>query len=215
MIDLVAFADAAASQSDTSDSTTVLVAGIAAGAALIAAAIAAWSALYTAREQGKYQRIQSDRDYCFRQLYELYGPLMMLRSESKEIRSKIGPPGQDLANPDDWRLVDHITDIASEPESPEYGMVNAIISINKRITAILYEKSGLSVEFPPPESFQQFLAHAELLEESWRTHRNQQGADRTPFPRSFDKNVDDAIKEVRKRLGIEQNGNDQREGGRG
>lgn len=194
-------AGAAASQAASSDGTGVLTAAIAAIASFVVACIAAGTSIYTARRQGRYQRIQSDRDYGFRQLYELYGPLKMLRSQSEEIRSKIGPSGQDLTNPDDWRLVDHIEEISSKPESPEYGMVEAIISINRRITVILYEKAGLSIEFPPPKSFQQFLAHAELLEESWRAHKTQQGVGRTPFPRNLNDDIDRAITVLRKRLG--------------
>lgn len=169
-------------------------------AACLAALVAATASVYSAVRQANYQRSQSNRDYCFRQLYELYGPLKMLRQQSKELREKIGAPDQDLTDPNGWTLVDHIEDIACAPESPDYRIVHMLVEINRRIKAILYEKAGLSIEFPPPASFRLFLAHAELLEESWRNHRNQKGAERTPFPREFDKDVDRAIELLRSQL---------------
>src|ERR1035438_9055019 len=133
-------------------SSASIVAAIGAVGALAAAIVAASASVLTAKRQARYQRIQSDRDYGFRQLYELYGPLRMLRDESEELRGKVGPPGQDLRDPQDWRLVDHIAELSEKRDSPEYNIIETIISINRRIKKILYEKSGLSIEFPPPES---------------------------------------------------------------
>ena len=194
---------AIAIQKDSPPGTSpgLVVAAIGAIGALAAATIAAIASVLVVKRQGRSQRIQSDRDYEFRQLYELYGPLKMLREQSEELRSKVGPAGQDLRNSQDWRLVDHIAELSAKPESPEYKIVESIMSINRRIKKILYEKAGLSIEFPPPETFRLFLAHAELLEESWRTQANQQGPVRTPFPREFDADIDRAIKELRRRLG--------------
>jgi hypothetical protein len=185
---------AAASQGSSSDGT-VLAAAIAAAASFVAALIAAGASIYTARKQSSSQQLQ----YAQRQLYELYGPLKMLRDHSKELRAKIGPPGQDLTNPADWRLVEHIEDVPRG--SPQAAMVDSIISINDRISKLLEEKGGLSVQMPPPHSFAQFLAHAELLARSWKAHKNQTEDERTVFPRDLDNSIDDAIRTLRQRLG--------------
>jgi hypothetical protein len=188
----------AADQSSSSDTfATLLAATIGGAATFIAAVVAAWSSVLTAKRQGKYQQMQ----YSTRQLSELYGPLQMLRGESKELRSKIGPAEQDLNDPVGWRLVDHIVDISNKPSTPDYKIVEVIISINKRIADTMKEKGGLSIDAKPPDSFSVFLAHAELLEESWRTHISQEGRTRTPFPRNLDQDIDKAVRTLRKRLG--------------
>jgi len=176
--------------------TTAIVSAV---AACVASCVAATAAIYSAARQAKHHRTQADRDYGLRQLYELYGPLMMLRQQANELRSRIGPPGQDLTNPDDWRLVDHIEEISEDPGSSDYRIMEMLIEINRRTKAILYEKAGLSIEFPPPSSFRVFLAHADLLEQSWKSHKNEEGKIQTPFPREFDRDIERAVKILRTR----------------
>jgi hypothetical protein len=186
---------AAATGQGTSSDGTVLAAAIAAGASFVAALVAAVSSVYTARKQSDSQKMQ----YARLQLQELYGPLMMLRAQSTALRAKIGPPGQNLTDPGDWRLVEHIEDIKAD--SAEAGRVESINSINDDITKLLKEKGGLSLQLPQPASFAKFLEHAEYLAKSWKAHKNQQGDDRAVFPRDFDDDINAALKKLRKTLG--------------
>jgi hypothetical protein len=177
--------------------TTAIVSAV---AACVASCVAAAAAIYSAARQAKHHRTQSDRDHGFRQLYELYGPLMMLRQQANELRSRIGPPGQDLTDPDAWRLVNHIEEISEDPESSNYRIMEMLIEINRRSKIILYEKAGLSIEFPPPPSFRVFLAHVDLLEQSWNAHKNEEETVQTPFPREFDRDIERAVRTLRNQL---------------
>ena len=79
------------------------------------------------------------------------------------------------------------------------GIVEDILSINATLIDLLVGKAGLLEQFPPPDSFQAFLAHARLLQSAWDRGENQE-AERLPFPIQFDVDVEEALNRLRAQL---------------
>ncbi len=214
-------AGATASSSSSSDSGAIVAASIAAAVALLAAVltfmgnrkqqkldgVAAGRQANLQRELAeKSDELQqslltqqqqsadetSKRTRVLLQMNELYGPLFMLRSESRRLRSRIGPDSSE------WRVVDHIVELKGDPVKS--SIVESILSINSTLVDLLVGKAGLLEQFPPPESFQEFLAHARLLQSAWVRGENETH-ERLPFPVQFDENVQEALSRLRAQLG--------------
>jgi hypothetical protein len=122
---------------------------------------------------------------------ELYGPLFMLESESRQLRKRVG---LDTAR---RRLVDHIVEFKSDPVKSD--IVEEILSIDASVVDLLVAKAGLLEKFPPPDSFQQFLPYARLLQSAWDRGENQ-AEERIPFPLQFDEDVEKALSRLRAQL---------------
>ena len=138
-----------------------------------------------ADRQDKIRQQVEVRDYKIRQLNELYGPLFMLRAESRRLREQIGPPSEE------WRLVDHIAEV--KVDQTRAPIVERILAINSRISELVIGKAGLFVSYPSPNSFQEFLSHARLLALSWEAGADQSPEHRLPFPLDFDQDVESAM----------------------
>jgi hypothetical protein len=143
-------------------------------------------------QQQQSADLTSKRTRVLLQMNELYGPLFMLRSESRRLRSRVGPDSSE------WRVVDNIVELKADPVKS--SIVESIISINTTLAELLVGKAGLLEQFPPPESFQDFLAHAQLLQSAWVRGENETD-ERLPFPVQFDEDVEEALNRLRALLG--------------
>ena len=164
-------------------------------AALVAASAAVIGTIVTiaiAIMQRSAQVRDAARALTLKQLNELYGPLFMLRTTSRQLRDRIGP------NDGTWRLVDHISEIQSDPTKSR--IVEEILRISGTISRLLEGQAGLLIDFPPPKSFEEFLPHARLLAMSWDAGEDQDPTSRFPFPDAFDDNVADAVRRLKERL---------------
>ncbi len=141
-----------------------------------------------AQRQDELREQIRGHEYKIQQLNELYGPVFMLRAESRQLRERVGPPSQE------WRLVDHIAEVKTDPLRSR--IVEEILAINSRIGDLVIGRAGLLARHPAPTSFQEFLAHARLLQMSWEAGVDQDPAHRAPFPLAFDEDVAIAIDQL-------------------
>ncbi|MFE6173699.1 hypothetical protein [Streptomyces sp. NPDC056464] len=169
---------------------------IASVVAAIAAIIAGVIATRTAKRQREAVRVERRIEYCRRQLNDLYGKLYTLRQASKSLYATLHAGG---SRPEDWRLVDHIDEIRAEGDSSKIGTVKEIIKINKSIEDTLVSQFGLMDQFPPPDSFQQFVSHSRQLQVAWNKKSDLAGP-RVSFPRGLDDDIAKSIDTIRERI---------------
>lgn len=145
----------------------------------------------------RFTHRQREIEFCKQQLNDLYSPVYMLRRASQSLRTLLPS-----TNPDgtDWRLVDHIEDIRNDRDEAGRTAVEEILEINKQIEDLLVTKAGLFEYFPPPSSFDTFIAHTRLLRLAWKQGKNQTSKDRIPFPYEIDQDINKAIESIRGRL---------------
>jgi hypothetical protein len=167
---------------------------VAAAAALFAAFMSVWSSQHTEMNKKRSLEIEFRRQ----QLNDLYGPIHMKQRTSVALRGLFP-----WKNPDGtkWRLVDHIVEIQHQAEPTKLSAVSEIIRINEEIAELLTKHFGLYLGFPPPDTLSHYIAHAKLLSLAWREGRNEDSANRLPFPDEFDTVIEDAIDTLRNRLG--------------
>lgn len=176
-------------------------------ATLIAAIIAALASVWAAYKSSQTANVHSERertdraiDYCRQQLNELYGPLYMLRQTSRRLYDVLREQMKvDASQHDHWRLVDHIVDVRNGSELAK-SSVERILAINAEIQSLLKSKWGLLQEYPPHDSFIQFMSHSALLQQAWDKGANQDADSRTPFPRGIDQDIETDISAIKTEL---------------
>ena len=90
---------------------TVIIAAIIAAVAAIISAIISHKSGRATREAVDRQRSE---DYRIRQLNELYGPMHVLRKESKSLWRQLPPDDHPEPGVTKWKLIDHIEEIKAE-----------------------------------------------------------------------------------------------------
>jgi hypothetical protein len=159
----------------------MLVAFVGALAGVLGAFVAGGFLVVNGNRQRAAEQSQADREarrsYRYRQLTELYGPLMLERRRSELLRARLP---QDEPDGSRWRLVHHIEDAKADPDLT--SIVERILIAGDEISRLLRENAGLIEQFPAPESFAKFVLHHELLRLSWATGVNQDPQGSYPFP---------------------------------
>ncbi|MGY2702555.1 hypothetical protein [Nocardioides sp. HB32] len=155
--------------------------------------ISAWRERVRNRRLNEVQQIRA-------QLNSLYGPLKMLREESRQLRKML--PSAEAGGPaGSWRLVDHIADVKQDPKSAEFAAVTRILAVWTKVDTLLVDQAGLCVEMPPPESFSLALAHSSMLRLHWDLGINQDPKNRLPFAGEvFDEDINNGISKIKNRL---------------
>lgn len=180
------------------DSIVTLIAAIVAAAAAIASALISWLSNRSTRRAVDRQRSE---DYRIRQLNELYGPMHMLRRQSRSLWKQLPPEPDPEPGVTKWKLIDHIEEIWAEPDDRRRMVVTSILEINEKLSELIIEKGGLLVEFPAPDTFETFLNHATTLRQHWERKRNvTDETSHVPFPGDIDRDINNAIEALRKKL---------------
>lgn len=174
-----------------------IVGSVIGAAVALVAALTSYLSSRESRQATENQRIEDRR---VRQLNELYGPLYMRRKLSRRLWKQL----PDIPNPDpeasQWRLIDHIEEIKGEADNRRRLIVEKILGINGELTDLLVGSAGLFEGFPPPDSFETFLEHAETLRLHWEKGSNAAGVSYIPFPRGMDADIEAAIERIRSQL---------------
>jgi hypothetical protein len=169
---------------------------VAAVAAITAAAISGT----IATRQSKRSRQEKALEALRLQLTEFYGPIYMLRRASSSLRATLPRQTPDGSR---WNLVDHIAEVKSEGRGfgeVERSAVEQILEINKKIEDVMVGKIGLIDSFPPPSTFEEFIAHSRLLRVAWEKGETHPESRRLPFPSRLDDDLEADLRIVRKRL---------------
>jgi hypothetical protein len=175
------------------------------GAAVVAGIIAligTAATFCTAKKQRERDQRTNDIAFLLQQLNELYGPIYMLRvsvdSSYRALREHLGvgqPPAMR------WALVEHIAQLRQQNDPFTIFAVTNILKVNKQIEDILRSKYGLFISNRPPASFTKFIEHSQQLRLAWDQGLTLPKDIRVSFPRvEFDKAVDDALNELRKKI---------------
>jgi hypothetical protein len=127
-----------------------------------------------------------------RQISELYGPLIMLRGQSKYLWNKLK---EGKENPDSWRLLDHVTEVISNPM--DYALARRILEINAQVETLIVTHSGLFWHKRPPESFIEFLQHYSVLRIAIQERKVPDDKRFAYFPDEFDDDVSAAYDALR------------------
>lgn len=173
----------------------VAAAVIAAGAAFAVAGISWWSQRSARIADEAARRRQRSAEYLRRQLDELYGEMLILRSTSRRLWSRLHEADEQ------FRLIDNIETIKSEPSDRRRRVVEQILAINARLATLIETRASLLTELPPPESFMAFLDHQRALASLWDMGRNAEPDAREPsFPRDLDRDVNDAVRAIQAQL---------------
>lgn len=130
---------------------------VAALAAITVAGISWWSQRGARKADELARRKQRSNDYLCKQLDELYGEMLILRSTSRRLWGRLHD--DDSA----FRLIDSIQAIKAEPSDRRRRIVEQILTINARLATLIETRASLLTEMPPPESFMAFLDHQRAL----------------------------------------------------
>jgi hypothetical protein len=98
-----------------------------------------------------------------------------------------------------WRLGEHIEEIQATENDAFYAF-REMITIGEEVVELLLTKSGLYVNFPPPDSADQFIAYVKLLRVASDQGHNQSAAELVNFPNEFSSDIRAAIEKIRSRL---------------
>jgi hypothetical protein len=175
--------------------TTWVPAFIAAGAAIAAVIINVWWQRRIRKDDRLSRQKQESADLCRKQLDQLYGEMLILRSTSYRLSLRLR--GDDPA----FRLIDNIAAIKGDPDARRRRVVEQILKINARLAKLIETRASLLTEFPPPESFLAFLDHQRALATLWEMGVNVEADGREPsFPGSLDDDVKKAIGSIQAKL---------------
>jgi hypothetical protein len=178
-----------AATDEKSDLAYWVPAAIGLGGAILGAFLAFWSGA----KQRRIDRRHREEAFLRQQLNDFYSAIYMRRRKSESLR-------QMLSRDPAWRLVDHITDIHGGSVRDK-ELVEEIIKINSEIADLIVSKAGLYAEFPPPNSFTEFLEHEARLRICWQQKINQGTGERIVFPEDFDPELKRHIDAIYSRLG--------------
>ena len=145
------------------------------------------------RSEEESQRRQRQVDFRWKQLDGLYGEMYLLRSTSRRLWERL------RGSADEFRLIDNIVDIKNEDSDRRRLIVEEILAINDRIADLIETGASLLVDFPPPESFLQFLEHHRTLRRLWSMGENAHG-DEASFPRGLDADIGSGIETIKGQL---------------
>lgn len=178
-------------------SSSLIIQIVAPCIAAIAAIIAATISVRSSRTLQRSVDRQHEIDFRRQQLNELYGPIHMKQSTSVSLRKLLPWTEPDGSK---WRLVDHISEVKNSNDPTTLNAVQEILRINDEIMNALISKSSLYVAFPPPMALSHYIAHVKLLSLAWGQGRDQDPENRLPFPDDFDRVIEEAVLQIRKRL---------------
>lgn len=164
-------------------------------AAIIAALAAAASALLTYQGNRRARKdVTNTANYSrsFKQLNELYAPIIVRRALSKRLWTQL--TGDRSATPGitKWRLIDHIKKIKAERDPSRREAVEQILALNKQMSELILTQGALLVKLPPPDSILMFLEHAATMETLWKLGVNADKVRDVPFPENLDSDLDAA-----------------------
>jgi len=169
------------------DSASVTLVGLA-----LTAVVSILAIIATSRQTARTLRQAAARDILRvslevkqRQLNELYGPLRSLLDQNRRLASMLR---EGKADPDKWRLLDHITEVVGNPQ--DKAIVDEIMNIDRKVEDLILNKAGLVRGPRPPESFGLFLGHYKLLKLKWEGKENLGVKEYQYYPRSLNEDVD-------------------------
>ena len=169
------------------DSASVTLVGV-----VLTAVVSILAIIATSRQTARTLRQAAARDILRvslevkqRQLNELYGPLRSLLDQNRRLASMLR---EGKADADNWRLLDHITEVVSNPQ--DKAIVDEIMNIDRKVEDLILNKAGLVRGPRPPESFGLFLGHYKLLKLKWEGKENLGVKEYQYYPRSLNEDVD-------------------------
>ena len=169
------------------DSASVTLVGLA-----LTAVVSILAIIATSRQTARTLRQAAARDILRvslevkqRQLNELYGPLRSLLDQNRRLASMLR---EGKADPDKWRLLDHITEVVGNPQ--DKAIVDEIMNIDRKVEDLILNKAGLVRGPRPPESFGLFLGHYKLLKLKWEGKENLGVKEYQYYPRRLNEDVD-------------------------
>ena len=190
---------AANAVNDTSTSTaqaTLLGAIIAGTAALLTAMITVSIQRHSISRGEKFAFRQQSLQRTERQIDELYGPLILLRRQSKYLWTRLREGKADK----DWRLLNHIDEVQADPA--EYAIAQELVRLNELSQEIILKHPALIYNQVFPESFHKFLAHAGIVKVALQMGRVPGDGTFIYYPSEFDRDLEAAhaaLLEVRAR----------------
>jgi len=176
----------------------VIAAYIAAGAAILASILSAVISYRSGKATRDAVTKQRSEDHRVRQLNELYGPMHILRKESRRLWKQLPPDPDPEPGVTEWRLIDHIEEIKSESDGRRRKVVDRILDINEQLREFIVGRAGLLLSFPAPDTFETFLIHSTTLAQHWDRGVNVTDPNSyVPFPGEIDSDIDSAIESLR------------------
>lgn len=176
----ILFAAAPAAQDNAFDWSLLIGSGVT--AAVVAGLVSLVQIVVTGRREHRRQLIE----FRLRQINELYAPISLLLAQdlslAKTLREAAAAPGNS------WHLLDDLSAVLANPELKQ--LAERIVEVNNAIKDILTEKSGLGLHEDLPNSYSQFIAHADLVSQSV----NSGAIPSNVMPKYFPKQFEAAIK---------------------
>jgi hypothetical protein len=161
-------------------------------AALVAAVVSTlgWAVAHRKEDQ---ERV---RQFRVKQVNEFYAPVRLLLAENASLAKQLREAAR--AGDREWHLLDNLAQVASDPEL--LLLAERIIKVNREIREILMTKAGLALQAPLPSSYERWIAHAHLLEQSVQSRSVPANVEAKYFPKEFEEDIRSALQAAVSRL---------------
>ncbi len=172
---------------------TIIAAAIGGGVSIAVSVAALMANYYNNRLNLRHGEVKDlakvSLELKIKQLNELYGPLLLLIEQNNVLAKKIRE-----GKPPDWRLMYNLPAVLSDPR--DGPIAQAILSIDEKIEDLNINKAGLIRGKTPPQSFQDFLGHYQLLKLAMQGQRIDPTS-KDVYPTRLGEDVKAAYEEIR------------------
>jgi hypothetical protein len=155
------------------------------GSGVTAAVVAGLVSLVQIFVTGHRERRKQLIEFRLRQINELYAPISLLLAQdlslAKTLREAAAVPGTE------WHLLDDLSTVLSNAELTK--LAKRIVEVNNAIKNILTEKSGLGLHDELPDSYSEFITHADLVAQGVEAGAIAPNVAPKYFPKAFEVDV--------------------------
>jgi hypothetical protein len=170
--------------------TEIIVGLIGAVVSIITVILNVLISLRTQRLSRFLEVTSSSLEFKKQQIDELYGPLMALIAQNKNLSRRL----KDIKG-EDFELLDHLPEVI---ENPEIGaVVNLLIKNNAEIERLLFEKSSLIEGYDYPSSIVSFLGHCGILKSAIVSQPLKIRRPEDYYPEEFDAYVKHSFRDLK------------------
>ena len=165
---------------DATAQATIVGASIAAVSALVTATVAVVVQHRISSNERKVQSLRSEAEFRLQQMNRLYGPLILLRQQSKYYWEKL----REGKGADNWRLLDNLDQVRSNPA--DLALAQLLVQLNTRSEKVILENAGLMFGPSMPDCFHRFLGHCGIVRVAVEQGRIPGAASYMHYPPDFD-----------------------------